>query len=892
METKTKMQKLVEKLRIDREKAYEKYVSRKQKEKEEKLELNRLKKEERTLKEHTTESETGKQIQTEVIQNERNGNAIIEDNYAIIGAEKLDVDTDMNDKILGPSNKENYDDIVAINRSTKRKRISKEKTKDCDTETKNNSLIKKTHPKKRATDQKKQTTAYKTYRKNANERNRKYLSNMTEEQSEERKKKKREAYRKKKEAKEIKLIADLTPRQQRERRKYWKNAAAKSRAKKTQLKNILADTPSESDAEDQIARQVTPSSQKQRGNKIRARNRALMKKELDKKDLKILELKRKLNTLRKAQQRRKKNKIVCSPSPKTKVANMIRGCNISRNIQKELIFGESLKLQLKKNSAEFPVGSKEHQVFNKCVSGDIFKKNKVQHMAEDIITQKQIKKFRDDKQLLDYVRKKKNTVMTEAIQQEIIAFFEKDSVSRMCPGKKDVVVKNQLRKQKRLLLKDINDVHKSFIEEKAINISYSSFWRYKPFWVVPPKAQDRNTCLCVKHSNMELLTAKLRNLGISKSGDPEDLLDELCCDIDNVQCAMNSCDKCSKSIIDVLCSSEDQKEIEYSKWVTQTEDKIIKGTVKKIKITKKITVQSTRSQLIKVFNDELPTFKKHVFYANHQMNTMQEKRLSLISNELFLQIDFSENYVAKSYEEIQSMHFGASKRQISLHTGVAYYLKRNNVSHLSFTTVSDNLEHGAHSIWAHLNPILKMIINDNPGLDTIHFFSDGPTSQYRNRFNLYLLLQQTNKYFPTIRFISWNYSESGHGKGAMDGVGGSLKRNADRFVRQGNDITSAKDFVRIFNEVKVSKTKVILIEDHKIDDLKKELPQKIPSVPNVMNVHQVTYSKNLSMPRIFLRNLSCFECPFGSICEHYPADKSFVDFVLLKQSILFFNRYR
>ena len=36
-------------------------------------------------------------------------------------------------------------------------------------------------------------------------------------------------------------------------------------------------------------------------------------------------------------------------------------------------------------------------------------------------------------------------------------------------------------------------------------------------------------------------------------------------------------------------------------------------------------------------------------------------------------IDFSENYYCKYSAEIQSVHFGASKKQISLHTGVFFY---------------------------------------------------------------------------------------------------------------------------------------------------------------------------------------------------------------------------
>lgn len=39
-------------------------------------------------------------------------------------------------------------------------------------------------------------------------------------------------------------------------------------------------------------------------------------------------------------------------------------------------------------------------------------------------------------------------------------------------------------------------------------------------------------------------------------------------------------------------------------------------------------------------------------------------------NEVMVHVDFAENYDCKLNREIQSMHFGASKRQITLHTGI------------------------------------------------------------------------------------------------------------------------------------------------------------------------------------------------------------------------------
>ena len=44
------------------------------------------------------------------------------------------------------------------------------------------------------------------------------------------------------------------------------------------------------------------------------------------------------------------------------------------------------------------------------------------------------------------------------------------------------------------------------------------------------------------------------------------------------------------------------------------------------------------------------------------------------------------------------------------------------------------------------------------------------------------------------RGATWQYFESGHGKGACDGVEGAVQRNADLALKKGQLIQTAKDF--------------------------------------------------------------------------------------------------
>lgn len=56
---------------------------------------------------------------------------------------------------------------------------------------------------------------------------------------------------------------------------------------------------------------------------------------------------------------------------------------------------------------------------------------------------------------------------------------------------------------------------------------------------------------------------------------------------------------------------------------------------------------------------------------------------------------------------------------------------------------------------------------------------------------------------------TWNFLESGHGKGAADGVGVVIKRAADKAVEtRGKDIICANDIV---NELKDLTVKLLLV---------------------------------------------------------------------------------
>lgn len=89
------------------------------------------------------------------------------------------------------------------------------------------------------------------------------------------------------------------------------------------------------------------------------------------------------------------------------------------------------------------------------------------------------------------------------------------------------------------------------------------------------------------------------------------------------------------------------------------------------------------------FNEMMTKFKKHFFNISHQFLQHRYLEGSLSDEECMTHIDFSENFTCKYFKEIQSVHFGSSHCQATLHTGVFYISIGSKVKATSFCTISD-----------------------------------------------------------------------------------------------------------------------------------------------------------------------------------------------------------
>ncbi len=145
-------------------------------------------------------------------------------------------------------------------------------------------------------------------------------------------------------------------------------------------------------------------------------------------------------------------------------------------------------------------------------------------------------------------------------------------------------------------------------------------------------------------------------------------------------------------------------------------------------------------------------------------------------------------------------------------------------------------EKGPAAIWTHLSPVLDLVKSSYPNVTVVHFFNDGPSTQYRQKGNFYLFCTKLQQY--GFQSGTWNFLEASHGKGAPDGIGGFLKRTADRLVSHGKDIPNAELLFGALLDVQMS-VKLFYISEENIDEAVKSMPNNLQWCHQPMRIHQV-----------------------------------------------------
>ncbi|KAJ4940403.1 hypothetical protein JOQ06_026706 [Pogonophryne albipinna] len=352
----------------------------------------------------------------------------------------------------------------------------------------------------------------------------------------------------------------------------------------------------------------------------------------------------------------------------------------------------------------------------------------------------------------------------------------------------------------------LNLNQKLMLEMPHLKLSYSLFCRKRPFWIVAPNINNRETCVCKLHDNAQMKADRLKHLGIIKSPSLSKVAEELCCDTQAKACMYRECLSCkNKSLLNTTSTGTSEVTWWYQ-WLTKKEDyeKEKDGERPKITVTKTVKQRCEGSP-------------EHLFNILHQYTQLQFLHKSLKEDEAIIHIDYAENWQCKYAKEVQQVHVGASHRQTTLHNAVVYTTDGT----LTFCALSPSMKHDPPAIWAQLEPVLQFLKENHARIKKLFFISDGRTMQYRGKKNFFLL--STIPFRMGFTAVNWSFLEAGHGKGLADGVGATMKRTADSQVARGTDIPTAK---ALYDTLSSHKSQALLRggrRDEQIDDITKDL---------------------------------------------------------------------
>ncbi|XP_046384801.1 uncharacterized protein LOC124155107 [Ischnura elegans] len=443
----------------------------------------------------------------------------------------------------------------------------------------------------------------------------------------------------------------------------------------------------------------------------------------------------------------------------------------------------------------------------------------------------------------DLVQLKQNTIprkkFCEEMNEQVIKWYETDDISWQAPGKRDCVkiydpeTQKKIQKQKRFLVMTIDEARELFQEKYNVSVSRSKFFDLRPKHVLPVANTPHNVCVCVKHANFAFLVEGLKTAaGLGSNFNHRSLLDLVCCNTMSESCMTNKCKTCTQDIKTVLKENIDLSAI--TKWKTWQK---IEG---KYQVVEKTTALQT---VVKEINEMLPSFKFHCFVQKVQSAYFDHVKSKINKGTAIIQIDYAENVSLTPQDEIQSGHWG--HRQVTLFTACIWY--ENGVK--SYVVVSDDLTHSKESSWVFLKTIIshfKAFCYED--LTNLLIFSDNCSAQFKSKFttsNICFLANDLN-----VENVEWSSFAPGHGKGAVDAIGGQLKRQIWIKIKSRSVIiNTAQEFFDVCEKTCES-VQVLFVPKQDVVETGKMLQQRWENAAEVIGIQKYHHFKKFDEKHI------------------------------------------
>lgn len=176
----------------------------------------------------------------------------------------------------------------------------------------------------------------------------------------------------------------------------------------------------------------------------------------------------------------------------------------------------------------------------------------------------------------------------------------------------------------------------------------------------------------------------------------------------------------------------DDVPVEYEEWRS-----VEVGGKKKMRIVK---VSQSKDQFIQMMLQQYQMFLEHIARVADQYKSLHELKLNLPEDHIIIQMDFAENFLCQTNDEIQSAYWNATAATI--HPVVIYHKSMQGAcEHTNLAFVSNVNHYNPSAVLATLKKLVPHVHSKFSKAKVIHYWTDSPSSQYRNRFIFTIISQ-------------------------------------------------------------------------------------------------------------------------------------------------------
>lgn len=249
----------------------------------------------------------------------------------------------------------------------------------------------------------------------------------------------------------------------------------------------------------------------------------------------------------------------------------------------------------------------------------------------------------------------------------------------------------------------------------------------------------------------------------------KDILKFIVCDENentlSPKCHFGKCRNCPgieklKEYLTKVFEDKEIAEISYSQWIPTP-------------VTTLKNLVDDASDFIPLFCEQIEKLLPHAFIARQQSSYFKALKDTIQNDEVVINLDFAENYAFIVQDAPPGFHW--NNNQATVFVAFFYHRDGNETKNKGFVVISDNLNHDTVAVYTYQQLLIEYLKNQFPSIRKVHYFSDGAPQQFKNFKNI------LNIYYHSADFemeSDWHFFPTAHGKGACDGVGGSVKRTA------------------------------------------------------------------------------------------------------------------